>query len=176
MEAILSSTQIDTDVLPPSLKFGLDPSGSWCLGKRNATVYSLGSSYSPNGVKKLDFSIGSTTEWLVPETCTFSAMFENEGTEVEGCWPATPDANCLFERIDVRMGGQLIESITESARCNQLFTLLTMSPQKRLNNAQIGFGTQVPTDVVDWASSANHDAGIIAKNAKKRIYVPLGRL
>ena len=168
MEAILSSQSVDTDVLSPSLKYGLNPSGSWCLGKREATVFALGSSYSPSGVKMISVPFGSTTEWLVPESIVFSANFTNtDGTNA--CWPATPDANCLFERIDIRLGGQLIESITESARCNELFTRLTMSPQKKINMAQMGFGTAIPSNEPDWSAAQNHEAGTVAASGSKRI-------
>ncbi len=68
MEAILASQAVDTDVLSPSLSYGLDKTGSWCLGRREATVYALGSSYSPSGVKMVSVPFGSTTEWLVPES------------------------------------------------------------------------------------------------------------
>ena len=68
MEAILSSTQISTDVLPPNLKYGLDPTGSFVLSKREATVYALGSSYSSQGIKMISVPFGSTTEWLIPES------------------------------------------------------------------------------------------------------------
>ena len=130
MEAILASQAVDTDILPPNLRYGLDSTGSFVLGRRESTTYALGSSYAPNGVKMISVPFGSTTEWLVPESVLFSGEFENmDGTNA--AWPATPDANCLFERIDVRMGGQLVESITESSRCNGLFTRLTMSPTKK---------------------------------------------
>ena len=168
MEAILSSQAVDTDVLSPSLKYGLDPSGSWVLGRREATVFALGSTYSPSGVKMIQIPFGSTTEWLVPESVVFTADFQNLDA-TNACFPATPDANCLFERVEVRLGGQLIESVTESARVNQLFTLLTFSPQKRLNLAQIGFGTQVPATSPDWAAASNHEAGLVAANTTKKI-------
>ncbi len=74
-EAILAATSVDTDVLSPSLSYGLNPSGSWCLGKREATVFALGSSYSPSSVKMLSIPFGSSTEWLVPESVVFSAIF-----------------------------------------------------------------------------------------------------
>ncbi len=45
----------------------------------------------------------STTEWLVTESVVLSAVFENLDT-TNAAWPATADANCLFERIDVRLG------------------------------------------------------------------------
>ncbi len=102
-EAILSATAVDTDVLSPSLSYGLNPSGSWCLGKREATVFALGSSYSPSSVKMISVPFGSTMEWLVPESVVFSAIFENTDENLDA-WPACPDANCLFERIDVRLG------------------------------------------------------------------------
>ena len=169
MEAILSSQSVDTDVLPPNLKYGLDPSGSFVLAKREATVFALGSSYSPNGVKMVSVAIGSSNEWLVPESVYFSADFENLDS-TNAAFAATPDANCLFERISIRMGGQLIEDITESARCNELFTRLTMSPQKKLNMAQMGFGTKVPTSAEDWSAANNHEAGTVDAGATKRIH------
>jgi hypothetical protein len=172
MEAILSSGSPDTDVLSPSLKYGLDPSGSWCTGKRNATVYALGSSYSPSGVKMISFQFGSTTEHLVPESIVFSANFQAPGAVGDAgssIFPANPDANVLFERIDIRLSGQLIESISESARCQEFLTRLTMSPQKKLNLAQMGFGTQVPTAEPDWSAAQNHDAGVVAAGTTKRI-------
>ena len=129
MEAILTSSQPDTDVLPPNLKYGLAPSGSFVVSRREASTYTLGSSYSPAGVKMLQFTFGSSAEWLIPEVL-FSAEFQNLDAG-HAAWPATPDANYLFERIDIRCGGTLIESVTESARCNSLFTQLTMSPQKK---------------------------------------------
>jgi hypothetical protein len=51
MEAVLSSEAVNTDVLPNNLQFSLDPTGSFVTGKRDATVYALGNSYAPNGVK-----------------------------------------------------------------------------------------------------------------------------
>ena len=99
LEAVLASQSVDTDVLSPSLAYGLDKTGSWCLGRREATVFALGSSYSPAGVKMISIPFGSTTEWLVPESVVFNANFQNtDGTNA--CFPATPDAIvCLRESI-----------------------------------------------------------------------------
>ncbi len=72
MEAILASQAVDTDVLPPNLKYGLDPTGSFVLGRREATAWGLGSSYSPAGVKMIQVPFGSTTEWLVNQRCLAS--------------------------------------------------------------------------------------------------------
>ena len=79
-------------------------------GRGNATVYALGSSYSPSGVKMISFQFGSTTEHLVPESIVFSANFQAPGAVGDAgssIFPANPDANVLFERIDIRLSGQL---------------------------------------------------------------------
>ncbi len=167
-EAILSATAVDTDVLSPSISYGLNPSGSWYLGKREATVYALGSSYSPSSVKMISVTFGSSTEWLVPESIVFSGIFENLDA-TNAAWLATPDANCLFERIDLRLGGQLIESVTESARCNELFTRLALCPQKKLNQPQIGFGTAINTTSPEWDAAQMHTATSIPASVKKKI-------
>ncbi len=98
MEAILASTSINTDVLPPNLRYNLDETGSFVLQKNERTAYALGSSYSPNGVKMISIPFGSTTEWLVPDSVLFSAEFQNLSS-THAAFPAASDANCLFERI-----------------------------------------------------------------------------
>jgi len=167
-EAILSATAVDTDVLSPALSYGLNPSGSWCLTKREATVFALGSSYSPTSVKMISIPFGSSNEWLVPESVVFTAIFENTHGSLEA-WPATPDANCLFERIDVRLAGQLIESVSESNRVNELFTRLTMSSDKKRQAAQMGFGTAVTNVAPEWDAAQKHFANKIPHSAKKKI-------
>ena len=37
-----------------------------------------------------------------------------------------------------------------------------MNPTKKLNLAQIGFGTQLPAAEPDWSAAQNHDAATIA--------------
>ena len=170
MEAVLSSESVNTDVLPGNLSYGLDPTGSWCTHKRDATVYALGNLYSPSGVQMISIPFGSSSEWLVPESVVFSALFTNK--EAKPCIPADPDPNRLFERMDIRMGGQLVESVTELARCNTLFTRLTMSAAKKLQIAQMGFGTAVPTaSAVPYFDSAqNHKAETVASGDSVRIF------
>ncbi len=112
MEAILSSQAADLDTLPPQLSYGLDPTGSFVLAKREATIYALGSTYSPNSVKMISIPFGSVNEWLDPQTVCFCADFKNPHA-TDPCWPASPDPNVLFETIEIRMGGTLIERVTE---------------------------------------------------------------
>ena len=170
MEAVLSSENINTDVLPGNLSYGLDPTGSWCTHKREATVFALGNLYSPAGVQMISIPFGSSSEWLVPESIYFSALYTNK--ESKPCIPADPDPNVLFERMDIRMGGQLVESLTELARCNTLFTRLTMSAAKKLQVAQMGFGTAVPATsaVPYYDAAANHKAEPVAAGATVRIF------
>ena len=118
MEAVLSSESVNTDILPSSLSYGLDPSGSFVTAKRDATCYALGNSYAPNGVKMITVPFGSSHEWLVPDSVIFSANLINK--ESKPLQAVTPDANCLFERLDIRISGVLIESIKEYARINTL--------------------------------------------------------
>jgi hypothetical protein len=74
--------------------------------------------------------------------------------------------------MDIRMGGQLVESLTELARCNTLFTRLTMSAAKKLQVAQMGFGTAVPATsaVPYYDAAANHKAEPVAAGATVRIF------
>ena len=168
MEAVLSSESVNTDILPSSLSYGLDSSGSFVTGKRDATVYALGNSYAPNGVKMITIPFGSSHEWLVPESVLFSANIVNK--EAKPLQAVTPDANCLFERMDIRVGGVLVESVTDFARCNTLFSRLTMSAQKRLNLEQLGFGTQVSSTPPEWDAASQHVAATVGNSLTKRIF------
>ena len=164
MEAIISSHAENTDVLPDSIRFKLDETASFVLARRESVAYALGCSYSPDGVKVIQISYGSTTEWLDPSSVVFSALFTNTGTAP--AYPSTPDANCIFSRIEVKLGSTSVEVLEDSHRMNQLFTLLTMSPAKRDNLAMLGFGAQ-PGDI---SIAANHKAVHIPAGATKRIF------
>lgn len=137
--------------------------------KRDATVYALGNSYAPDGVKMITIPLGSSHEWLIPESLLLSASIMNK--EAKPLLAVRPDANCLFERMDIRCGGVLVESVTDYARCNTLFTRLTMSPTERLNLEQLGFGTQISSTDPQWDAAANHLAAPVTATvgATKRI-------
>jgi hypothetical protein len=133
-------------------------------------VYALGNTYSPTGVKMITVAFGSTNEWLVPESVIFSAnLIKPEAAALQA---VTPDPNCLFERVDIRVGGVLVESVTDWGRCNTLFTRLTMNPQKKVNLAQLGFGTQISGTAPHWDAAQNHAAAQVtgAAGTSKRIF------
>ena len=107
----------------------------------------------------ISFNFGSSNEWMVPESVYFSAEIENTST-THDLWPLTPNAGCLFERMEVRLGGQLIEQVTEYNRVNELFTRITMDPMKKLNQAFYGFRTENPLTnaTQNYFASGNHVA------------------
>jgi len=135
-----------------------------------ASVYALGNTYSPTGVKMITVAFGSSHEWLVPESVIFSANLIKP--ETKPLQAITPDPNCLFERVDIRVGGVLVESVTDWGRCNTLFTRLTMNPTKKLNLAQLGFGTIISGTDPQWDSAQNHAAKKVegAAGTSKRIF------
>lgn len=169
MEAVLSSENISTDVLPSGLAYGLDKSGSMVTHRRSASLFALGNIYSPEGVKMIQINIGSPNEWLVPDSVYFSANIHNLEA-AKKLYPASPDPGVLFERVDIFLGGQKIESITEYARCNELFTRLTKSPQKKEMDAHLGFGVEVSSTPPEWDSAQNHTAKFIDNGKTKRIF------
>jgi hypothetical protein len=115
---------------------------------------------------------GSSHEWLDPASVIFSAnLIKPEAAALQA---ASPDPNVLFERVDIRCGGVLVESLDSWGRCNTLFTRLTMNPQKKLNLAQLGFGTEIPATsaVPYWDAAQNHAATPLtgAAGTSKRIF------
>jgi hypothetical protein len=45
-----------------------------------------------------------------------------------------------------------------------------MSPEKKVNLAQLGFGTQIPSAEPDWFAAQNHEAKTIPASGSKRIH------
>ena len=91
MEALLSSGGPQSDVLVGPLKFGLDPQGSYCQGRRSSTCFSNVDYASPAGVKQITINVGSSSEWLDPSTVLVSFLIKNTDT-TNALFPATPSA------------------------------------------------------------------------------------
>ena len=64
---------------------------------------------------------------------------ERDGTNA--LWAATVGAHCLFNRLQVRLGSTLIEDIQEFGKLTEIMEKLSMSPQKRMDQEQLGFRT-----------------------------------
>ena len=143
MEALLSSGGPQTDVLVGPLKYGLDPQGSYVTQRRQSTTFSNVNSASPAGVKTITINVGSSSEWLDPSTALLSFLITNtDGTNA--LFPATVGAHCLFDRLQVRLGSTLVEDIQEFGKLTEIMQKLSMSPQKKMDEGQLGFGTVNP--------------------------------
>ena len=172
MEALLSSGGPESDVLVGPLQYGLDPQGSYIQQRRSSTTFSNVNSASPAGVKTITLNVGSSSEWLDPSTVLVSMLLTNtDGTNA--LFPAAPEATILIDRLQVRLGSTLIEDIQEFGKLTHIMEKLSMTPQKKLDCAQIGFGTVTPTTNPNMFLADQHDARTIAANGSKRIYMKL---
>ena len=79
MDLVISGGQDD---LLSSLSFDLPPSSSYIQGRKNVSFYPSGSStYSPNGVRVMRFSIVGEG-WLDPESLRITGKLANTGANV----------------------------------------------------------------------------------------------
>ena len=143
MEAVLSSPGPETDVLISNLKYGLDPQGSYCQSRRSSTTFSNVNSTSPVGVKAVTINVGSANEWLDPQSVLLSFNIKNNSTTHE-LFPASNCVASLFERLQLRLGSTLIEDIQEFGKLTIAMEEHSMGPQKKLDYAQLGYGTIDP--------------------------------
>ena len=171
MEALLSSGSPETDVLVGNLKYGLDPQGSYITQRRQATGFSNVNSASATGVKTITFNIGSASEWLDPASFLVSFNIQNTHGSND-LFPASPDVSCLFSRLQIRMGATLVEDIQEFGKLTIAMEEHSMGPQKKLDYAQLGFGTiDPPTSDVSHFGPDQHEAPTIAAGATKRVHM-----
>jgi hypothetical protein len=170
MEALLSSGGPQSDILVGPLKFGLDPQGSYVQQRRNSTTFSNVTSASPAGVKTITINCGSSSEWLDPSTVLLSFLITNTDA-TNALWAATAESSCLFDRMQVRLGSTLIEDIQDYGKLAHIMTKLSMSPQKKMDAAQLGFGTQAASVNGSYFLAGQHDAQTIAASSSKRVYM-----
>ena len=169
MEALLASSQEQEPLVGP-LAYGLDPSASYVQARRQSTTFSNVNSASPDGVKTITLTMGSASEWLDPTTALLS-MLITETSGANALFPATPGAECLFDRFQLYLGSTLVEDIQEFGKLSHIMHQLSMSPQKRLDQGHLGFGTQGATGDNSYFNTSNHDARTIAAGGSKRIYM-----
>lgn len=170
MEALLSSGGPQSDVLVGPLKFGLDPQGSYVTQRHQATTFSNVNSASPAGVKTVTINVGSSSEWLDPSTVLLSFLITNtNGTNA--LFPATIGAHCLFDRLQVRLGSTLVEDIQEFGKLTEIIQKMSMSPQKKMDEGQLRFGTSAASANGSYFLADQHEALTIAANGSKRVYM-----
>ena len=172
MEALLSSGGPQSDVLVGPLKFGLDPQGSYVTQRRQSTTFSNVNSASPAGVKTITINFGSSSEWLDPSSILLSFLITNtDGTNA--LWPATVGAHCLIDRLQIRLGSTLVEDIQDYGKLTEIMQKLSMSPQKKMDEGQLGFGTSAASANGSYFLADQHDAQTIAASGSKRVYMNL---
>ncbi len=170
MEALLSSGGPQSDVLVGPLKFGLDIQGSYVTQRRQSTTFSNVNSASPAGVKTITKNCGSSSEWLDPSTVLLSFLITNTDA-ANALWPATVGAHCLFDRLQVRLGSTLVEDIQDFGKLTEIMQKLSMSPQKKMDEGQLGFGTSAASANGSYFLADQHDAQTIAASGSKRVYM-----
>ena len=174
METDLSANE---DFLLPNIKLGLQPQASYVKSRRNATVHSSIATASPGGVSTIKWSLSSATEWLDPDSVV--ASFTVNNGEAKPLHPSTVGAHCLFERLQIRAGGQLIEDIDHFGRTTEIFERC-VPVEKRINYGGLGFGQTKQLDVAGNIASpqlfkgSGHKAIPIANNGSKRVFMRFG--
>ena len=91
-------------------------------------------------MKTITINVGSSSEWLDPYTVLLSFLITNtDGTNA--LWPATVGVHSCFDRLQVRLGSTLVEDIQEFGKLTEIMQKMSMSPQKKMDEGQLGFGT-----------------------------------
>ena len=172
MEALLAShNESGTgEHLVGPLKFGLDAQGSYVASRRQSTTFSNVNLASPEGVKTITINVGSSSEWLDPSTLLLSFLIK-ETANAHSLFPATPDPSCLFSRLQIRLGSTLVEDIQEYGKLSDIMTKLSMSPAKKMDLYQMGFGARPAQSSNSYFEADNHLARLITKNESKRVYM-----
>ena len=170
MEALLSSGGPQSDVLVGPLKFGLDPQGSYVSMRRSSSTFSNVNSASPSGVKTLTINCGSASEWMDPSTVLLSFLITETGG-AHALFPAAPEASVLFDRLQIRLGSTLVEDIQDYNKLAHIMSKLSMTPQKKMDMAQLGFGTSAASADGSYFLADQHDAQTIPASGSKRVYM-----
>ena len=161
MEAMLSSGGPELEPLVGNIAYGLDPQASYVTGRRQSTTFSNVNSASPDGVKTITINMGSASEWLDPSTVLLSFVITNTDAAL-ALWPATPGAESLISRLQVRLGSTLVEDIQDFGKLSHIMHQYSMSPQKRLDQSILGFSSQQATANGSYFLSGQHEAKTIA--------------
>ena len=136
MESILASS--DKTLLIGELALGLKDSAPYVVSSNSATVYCHTPEVNINGTNVLGINLSSATQWADPLSHALTFQVKNLGSTDLHFVSSNPAI--LFRRMECRMGGCLIDDITDFNRLANLFTIY-QSTGKRLQTANLGFGT-----------------------------------
>jgi len=134
MEQIVQATQ---DELLPGLNFKPPSTASYILEKKQATIQpQSGGTFSPAGVRVIRFHL-SDPNWLDPTSVRVSLNVKETGN-VNPLIPVAPP-NCLFNRLRVLAGSQVIEDISHYNRTYMMYHSL-LPTDRRCDDAIEGWG------------------------------------
>ena len=136
MESVLASS--DKTPLIGELALGLKEGAPYVISTNDATVYSHTPQVAFDGTNVLTLNISSATQWLSPLSHSITFLVKNRGTTPLQFVSANPAI--LFRRMETRIGGCLVDDITDFNRLANLFTIYQPAG-KRLQTANLGFGT-----------------------------------
>ena len=120
-------------VLLDELRFTTSPGASYVLNKDVVRYDPSGSSiYSPSSgqrVCKINIT-GAANQWINPNSLKLVMEVKNTATTALPLQPIV-GAHGFWRRLDVRMGGVQVESISQMNRCQELFLMLSSSQARR---------------------------------------------
>lgn len=174
MESVLAAHEKDFLIEPLSLTVGNQ--ANYVVSRRSSSIFSSVNSAAPGGVNQLKWNISSSSEWADPSTACISFVVTNtaaiatQGQPDPQMRPATVAPHCLFNRLQIRIGGSaLIEDIDDFGRLTEQFTRLVPN-EKRMNEEALGFGLESPgTPLV----GGSHKAQPIPAQGSRRVYMKL---
>jgi hypothetical protein len=144
----MASATVDPDVaglelqdgLPSGLDYTISNVGAYVEAKRENQISAIsGDTFSPSGNRIIRFSLGSSTEFMVPESLCFSMVVTNTNGTV-ALHPGHYSPNVLFSRVRVLFGAAVVEDIEHY---NRLASALSFyhTADRRAADAKLGFGT-----------------------------------
>ena len=154
MEPALATTS-DVPLLG-EISLSVAPTAPYVSSRNLSTVYCATPSCSYQTCNVINLQIGSATQWMDPLThqITMNVINEEAGIPLQF---ASAHPMGLFERMEILLGGVVCEDVFGANRLANLLHVYE-STDKRITNANLGFGTQMPTKV---------DAGVATEDLNK---------
>ena len=171
MEPVLA-TASDVPLLG-EISLSVAPTAPYVSSRNLATTYCATPSCSYQTCNVINLQIGSATQWMDPLThqVTMNVINEEAGIPLQF---ASAHPMGLFERMAILLGGVVCEDVFGANRLANLLHVYE-STDKRITNANLGFGTQMPTKVEASAATEDlyvadmHKAVEIAGGQSKRV-------
>ena len=117
------------DDLDSGLSYKIKPGASYVTNRRSVSYFaSGGNSYSPNGVKAMEFNIAGD-QWLGPSTFRVASQLNNNNGSTGGTGgfpiyvqPLSWNPAVFFRRARLICGGQVVEDIDGFSRLSLMLT------------------------------------------------------